>query len=95
MFEAQNKLKGIKTMENPGKEEQILKIEKFVLKELENIQKEENMDKKEMIERASVLFNFYKILENYDELQPMLTKDFEEIKNRKRIKDIENPFDRR
>lgn len=64
---------------NP-KEEIIKSFEKTVEEELKKLDKIES--KEEQIEKFDVIFNMYKILQNYDELRPTLIKFFREKRNK-------------
>ena len=62
---------------NP-KEEIIRSFEKTVEEELKKLDEIES--KEEQIEKFDVIFNMYKILQNYDELKPTLIKFFNQKK---------------
>ena len=74
-----------------AKKEQIERLEKFILEELnhiatpmelklEKLLNEEGIEndiQKDRLTKASVLWNIYKVLVNYDELEPTLKKFFD------------------
>lgn len=78
------------------KQQMIDKVEEFILQELNHIstpmeymiEKQladegiSNDISKDRLERAGVLYNLYKILENYDALEPTLKKYFNERGNK-------------
>lgn len=68
---------------NKNQQEIIKEIELFILKKLENL---DNCGKDEKFIKADMLFNLYKVLENYDELEPMLIKYFNEKAENARFK---------
>ena len=56
-----------------GKKRELNKIMHFINEELNEVSKIKNQS--ERIERTDVLFNFFKLSQNYNELEPEL-KDF-------------------
>ena len=54
----------------------------------EEVDKQKDIiDRKELIENANVLYNLNKILANYDELEPVLTKYFADKYRKERWKE--------
>lgn len=63
-----------------AKKEEIERLEEFILSELDRISTPMELkasDDKTKLEKASVLFNIYKVLTNYDDLEPTLKKYFD------------------
>ena len=59
-------------------------IDKFLKEQCENVfENEEDINKK--AEKMNVLFNFKKILDNYEELEPVLSKYFNEKAEKERF----------
>ena len=67
-----------------NKKEIIKSFEKTVMQELEKLKQVE--DKQEKIEKLNTLFNINKILENYDELEPILIDFFKNQARKNKFK---------
>ena len=67
------------------KQDIILAMENALKTELDK--QKDITDRKELIENANVLYNLNKILVNYDELEPVLTKYFADKYRKEKFKE--------
>ena len=64
-------------MKKVAEKAMILRLEHLIKEELALL-KETTTDTSELLSKGNVLFNIHKILSNYDELEPVLKKFFNE-----------------
>lgn len=72
-----------------GKKYILDKLEEIVTQELKKVTDDKELSLEERIEQSDVLINTYKILEEYDNLEPVLIKYFAERKRINRQKQNE------
>lgn len=72
-----------------GKKYILDKLEEIVTQELKKVTDDKELSLEERIEQSDVLINTYKILEEYDNLEPVLKKYFAERKRINRQKQNE------
>lgn len=75
-----------------SEKEEIIRVEEFIAAELERISTPLELmatQDNEKLERANVLYKLYKILENYDDINPTLTKFFNERARKERMGGVE------
>lgn len=67
---------------NSGKKAAIMRLERIITEQMAYVTENDSYSSEEKAEQMTVFFRMNKILENYDELELVLTRFFEE-KNRK------------
>lgn len=68
---------------NSGKRAAIMRTKRLIAEEIAYVTENNSFTPEEKLEQLNVLFNMNKILESYDELEPLLKEFFAE-KNRER-----------
>lgn len=71
------------------KKDIIEKLMNIILIELNNLDKQNELSLDEKLTQGQVLYNTYKILKNYDELEPLLQSYFIKAAKRRKWQDEE------